>query len=301
MGAFRTFVQFSASFYLVSMMLSLGLGVGAEPTESKELKRRKRRLLVVGIIFNLLIIPAAAFALTRALHTSSSVATALLLLVAAPGGRYAPHLVQLGKGDVALGVELTLFLAKLTGFTAAPLAKFMLHLDALELRELPLVAQLLVLQLLPFYAGKWLGRKGLASERLRIGLNRFSILLALLAAFFVLLQDRGAGAEFHERGWLAVAAVAIVSPLLGWLLGGHDDGACRTFAVGANASELGLALLMASLVFPVPGVHTALFLIWTLRSLASLCLAAALRRPKGLPYGVRNRQGRASATMRGTS
>jgi hypothetical protein len=58
---------------------------------------------------------------------------------------------------------------------------------------------------------------------------------------------------------------------------------------------------MASIVFPVPGVHTALFMIWTLRALASLCLAAALRGPKGLLFTVRNRPGRPSEAVRGTS
>ena len=65
-------------------------------------------------------LPAVAFAITRALHASSDVAIALMLLAAVPGGRFAPHLVKLGGGDVPLSIEVTLFLAKSPAFTAAP-------------------------------------------------------------------------------------------------------------------------------------------------------------------------------------
>jgi BASS family bile acid:Na+ symporter len=279
MYAQPTLIALGSALYLVSMMFALGLRVGAEPKESKERKRRKRKQLVVGLILNLVLIPAVAFGATRALHAPPShVATALLLLVAAPGGRFAPHVVQLGRGDVALAAEVAIFLAKITGFTAAPVAKFMLDLKALELRELPLVVQLLLLQLVPYYGGRWLGRKRVSlADRLRKGANRVALAMLLVSVVLVILEDRGIRSEFHDRAWFAVLGVSLAAPVLGWLVGGRDEDARRTFSIGANASELALALMMANLVFPERGVHLALFGIWTVRSLASVLLAAGFR------------------------
>ena len=118
-----------AALYLVSMMFALGLELGGTPKESKEKKRAKRRMLVRGLVMNLVVLPAVAFGITRALHSSSDVAIALFLLASVPGGRFAPHLVKLGGGDVPLAIEVTLFLAKLTAFTAAPTARWLLGIQ----------------------------------------------------------------------------------------------------------------------------------------------------------------------------
>jgi BASS family bile acid:Na+ symporter len=265
--------------YLVSMMFALGLEVGGAPKESKEKKRAKRRILVWGLIVNLVVFPAIAYALARALHAKSDVTIALMLLAATPGGRFAPHFVKLGEGDVPLAIELTLFLAKLTAFTAAPTAHLLLGGNAIDVHELPLVLQLLLLQILPLYVGKWLRRKhrSLGDKILRPA-HRVAIASLLAAFVFVLLrEDRGLLRIMNDRAWLAVAVTGIAWPLLGWLLAGREDAHRRTFAITANAREMALALVLASLAFPQHGVHTALFGIWSIYAILMMLLAAGMR------------------------
>jgi BASS family bile acid:Na+ symporter len=275
----RTLTTLLSAIYLVSMMLALGLELGAGPRESKEKKRAKRRMLARGLLFNLIAIPALAFLVTRALHASSDVAIALLILAAVPGGRYAPHLVKLGAGEVTLAIEVTLFLAKLTAFTAAPTAKWLLTLHTLDIRELPFLLQLLLLQIVPLYGGKWLRRRHrpLADRLLRPA--QWIAIATLLGAFasVLLRDDRGLDDLLRDRSWLAVGVVGIAAPLLGWLVGGPDEGNRRALAIGANSRELGLALVIATVAFPEPGVHTALFGIWSMYAIASFLLAAGMR------------------------
>jgi predicted Na+-dependent transporter len=76
------------------MMLSVGLTLGARPTEKRE-RRRARRRLLGALAFNLVVLPALAVALTHAVHASDEVAVALLLLAVAPGGRFLPQLAGL--------------------------------------------------------------------------------------------------------------------------------------------------------------------------------------------------------------
>jgi BASS family bile acid:Na+ symporter len=277
--ALHTVLQALSVFYLFAMMLSLGLELGGGPKESKEEKRHKKRALVVGLVFNLALLPLVTFGVTRALGVSNAVSVALLLLAASPGGRYAPQLVRLGGGDVALSVEVTLFLAKITCFTAVPLAKWMLTLRTLEIHELPFLVQLVFVQLLPFYFGKWLKKKrpGLA-ERMTRPARVLAIAAILLVVAAVAIRTEKWIEVFDARSWLAVACVGVATPLLGWLLGGRDIGRRRAFALGADARELGLALMMASFAFPQPNVHGALVGVALIFALGSFLLALATGR-----------------------
>jgi len=298
MDALRTLTTVLAAVYLVSMMFVLGLELGGAPAESKKEKRAKRRMLVWGLVVNLVVLPAVAFGVTRLLHARSDVAIALLLLAAVPGGRFAPHLVKLGGGDVPLAIELTLFLAKLTAFTAAPTARWLLGVHPIDVRELPLILQLILLQIVPLYAGKWLRRKHrqLADRILR---PAHAIALGAMLAVFVtvlLKEDRGLGEILQDRAWLAVAVTGIAWPLLAWLLAGTKNGDRRAFSITADAREIALALLLASLAFPDRGVHTALFGIWSLYTIVAMLLAAGMR---GLPkIKARGRAQGATATAR---
>jgi BASS family bile acid:Na+ symporter len=275
----RTLTTILSAVYLVSMMFALGLELGGGPRESKEKKRGKRRMLVRGLVFNLVVVPAIAFAVTRALHASSDVTIALLILVAAPGGRFAPHLVKLGAGEVPLAVELTLFLAKITAFTAAPTAKWLLTLHSLDIREVPLILQLLFLQIAPFYVAKWIRKKHRPlAERLLKPAQWLSLGAMLLVFVVVLLrEDRGLFEVLHDQSWLAVIIVGILAPVVGWLVAGPHEGDRRALAITANARELGLALMIASLAFPGHGVHTAIFGIWSIYTLTTALLASGMR------------------------
>jgi BASS family bile acid:Na+ symporter len=272
-------VTILAALYLISMMFSLGLELGGGEKESKVEKHAERRMLIRGLILNLAVVPALTFVVARLLHTSSDVTIALLLLVCAPGGRFAPHLVKLGKGNMALGVELTLFLAKLTAFTAPPAAKYLLTLHTMEVRELPFVVQLVALQLVPFFGGKWLRRKhSPVADALLRPARVASIATALLCLAVVLIkEDRGILDLIRDRGWLAVLIVTLLVPLIAWWVGGPREKDRRALAITVNSRELALALVMASLAFPERGVHTALFGIWTLTAFASFALASGIR------------------------
>ena len=289
MAAPLTLIKILSALYLVSMMFALGLELGGGPKESTEGKRAKRRMLVRGLFLNLVVLPLVAFGITRALDASRDVSVALVLLAAVPGGRYAPHLVKLGGGDTALAIELALFLSKITCFTAVPTAKWMLTLHTLEIHELPFLLQLVLLQLVPFYLGKWLRRAHRpAADRMLRPAHTIAVATAVAAFAFVLIKvDRGVLHLFDGRSWLAVTAVGIMSPLVGWLFGGRDEGGRRAFAITANARELALALVMTSLAFPGQGVHTALFGVWSMLAVASFLLACGMRTYGGVAPQLR--------------
>jgi BASS family bile acid:Na+ symporter len=254
-----------AAAYLIAMMFSMGLTLGGEPTEDKHAKRRQRRLLVRALAFNLVLLPLLAVTLTHALAVSSDVVIAFLILAASPGGRFAPQLSRIAGAQLGLSVEITLFLAKLVSFTAPVTAGWMLHTHRVELREIVFIAQLVVLQLLPYVAGRQVRKRrpALAARLARpFAITMWACLFAVLALALASHELRSLAHVAGDRGWLAVVAFAVVAPTLGWLVGGPTPETRRAFAVSANARDLALALVIASLAFAERNVQVATFAVW---------------------------------------
>jgi BASS family bile acid:Na+ symporter len=278
----------------VIVMGSLGLELGLRPQESKEEKRDQRRALIRGLLVNLFVIPAVAVAITRGLHTSGDIALAMLLVVSAPGGRFAPHFVRLGRGDLSLGVEVTLFLAKLTVFTAPFTAKLLLGVHAIEIKEIPLLVQLVVLQLVPYFAGRWLGRHhpDLAKRLIHPARRAILVIIGVIIAVFVLKFRDDLLLLASDRGWIAVLAVALASAILGWAFGGRHEERRRAMAISANCREGALALAMVAVTFPGQRVQPAVIAVWAAFTLLSLALATALN-----PSSAPNRYGAARSSQ----
>jgi BASS family bile acid:Na+ symporter len=273
-------VRVLVATYLIVMMLSMGLELGARPAASKQEKHRQRRLLVRALVFNLLVVPLFAVMLTRGLGASGDVAIAFLLLAAAPGGRFAPHLAKVANADLGLSVETTIYLAKLVAFTTPLTAARMLHVHRIELHEAPFIVQLLALQLLPYLAGRQLRKRRpqLAARLNRpLGVTMWSAVVAMLALILFSRSLQGLVAISSDHGWLAVLGFALVAPLFGWLLGGPAVESCRSFAISANARDFALSMLIASLAFPEHNVDLAIVAVWTVLFLFNVALVEIFR------------------------
>ena len=264
--------------FLACMMFSMGLEVGAEPGKDKQHKRRKRHLLVRALATNLLLLPLISFALVHVMHGSGVAATAVLLVAATPGGRFAPGLAKIAHADLGLAVEITLFLTKLTGFTAPITIRWLLGVPGIELHELQLIAEVVVLQILPYVAGRRLRRARPAmAQRLARPLLAAEAITG--CALFVLLIARGEFARLAAvgaRGWVAGALFAVVSIVVGWIAGGRQTETRRAFAITAAARNLGLGLLIAGESFD-GSVQLAYFAIWLMCGALDLAFAATLR------------------------
>jgi predicted Na+-dependent transporter len=274
-----------AAAFLVAMMLAMGLELGGEPRQSRAAKRRKRRLVARALALNFVFLPLGAFALTRVFRASDDdvVVIALLLLAASPGGRFAPQLGRLAGAELGLSVEITLFLAKLVSFTAPVTARLLLRTHHLEVRELPFIVQLLALQLVPYVIGRQLRRRRPAlAARIARPVDAFMWSCLVVLAAVLAARVRELGVLVGARGWWPVLTFAALAPALGWLAGGRDAEARRAFALSANARNLGVAVVLASLAFADARVHAATIALWVFYLLVDFALARLFaRRPRG--------------------
>jgi BASS family bile acid:Na+ symporter len=264
---------------LAVMMFSLGLEIAAEPPKDKESKRRERRVLVRALFLNIVLMPLVAFAVVRTLHARGVVATAILIVAATPGGRFAPRVAKIARANLALTVEITLFLAKLTAFTAPLTVKWLLGVRRVELRDLSLVLLVLGLQIFPYFAGRQLGR---ARPTVRARLVHPLLLLegAIGVVLLVLFLARGDLVDLRTAGaaeWGAGVAFASLSIGIGWLMGGSVREAQRAVASVTAARNLALSFLIASHLFRGGSVELALIGIWFICAAIDVCFAVVAR------------------------
>jgi BASS family bile acid:Na+ symporter len=276
-----------AAIALVAIMVQLGLAL--EPLPDRAAKRRERWLVLRALVFNFAVVPALALLAKRGLGASGPGAIALLLLAASPGGRHAPVLTQIGRGDASLSFELTLFSNKLNAFLSPLLAAWLIGRHHVGLRELPYVAQLFVLQIVPFFVArrlrKW--RPAGAARAARPAQYTATVAAIVLLAYLIAHHALRGIASFGARGWLAVLVFGTILLLLGWLSGGRDPATRRTLAIAAESRNLALALVIANMTVGDDRVLLAIFGAWVIL-VALAWVAVALfrlgaRRPSPKP------------------
>ncbi|HEY2746104.1 MAG TPA: bile acid:sodium symporter [Polyangia bacterium] len=257
-------VRAGAAVYLATMMFSIGILVGAAPKAEPQARRRDRRLLLRALAIDLFVLPAAAWSILRLLGAHGYVATGLLILAAAPGSRILPSLARRAHGELTLSVEIALWLAKLTAFTAPTTLALLIDVHRVRLHDLRIIAALLGIQLLPYLAGRalrrrrprWAARLGRPLDLARTVL--FVALVALIVATGKLAGLRIIG----EIGWIGVLVFSAFSLALGYVCGGARPSVRRSFALAVNARDLSLSLALATLAFPGRPVELPLFAAW---------------------------------------
>jgi BASS family bile acid:Na+ symporter len=190
-------------------------------------------------------------------------------------------MTRIARGDLGLSVEITLFLVKLTAFTAPLTVEWMLGARSIEVHELQLMLQLALLQVLPYFIGKQLRRRRPAVAARLTRPVRMAALAFVAAAVALLLWHRQLRSVLliaGGGGWLAVLSMAAAALALGWLLGGRTGATRRAVALSVNARELPLALMIAALTHPDETLESVIFAVWLVLAAINLGFAALTRR-----------------------
>ncbi len=87
-------------------VIMLGLGMGLTLEDFRRVARYPRAV-ITGLVLQVMLLPAAAFALALLFGLPPELAVGLMLLAASPGGATANIYSHLARGDVALNITLT--------------------------------------------------------------------------------------------------------------------------------------------------------------------------------------------------
>lgn len=220
---------------------------------------RHPRSVLFGLIGQLLLLPAIAFALAWALRLPPVYFMGLVLIACCPGGSSSNIFSMLAKGDVALSVTLTACSSLLTLFTLPAVmegvARFVSDRSGVEI-HLPvgkLIVQNLVLLFAPLLLGILFRRffpAAAAKTNRLLGKAAFPALM-LLALVFFLQYTREILANFTLLG-MAAAALILLAMLCSSLLsraGGFPPAVRRTITIEVGMQNAAQAIAIASSPF----------------------------------------------------
>ena len=150
-----TFVT-TALLPLALAIIMLGLGLSLTPADFKRILQFPRAVLV-GLLCQMLLLPAVAYAIAKGFELPGELAVGLMLLSASPGGPTANLFSHLARGDVALNITLTATNSILSLFTMPFIVNLSLVAFMGEGKVLPLqfakVVQVVLIVLLPVAIG----------------------------------------------------------------------------------------------------------------------------------------------------
>jgi len=275
---------------VVLALVMIGVALDLRPADFAGVLRAPRAV-IVGLLGQVVVLPALTFALVMLLQPPPSVALGMMLVAACPGGNMSNFITHLARGNTELSVTMTAIgtvLAVVTtplnlSFWSGMYPDTAALVRAVALSPGELVATVLAVLGAPLALGMLVAtRSPKLADRLRGPFKLLSV--ACLSLFIVIGIKRNAGL-FVEHWALLVGVVAVhngLALLSGWLvaktagLAGRDR---RAIAIEVGIQNAGLALVLAFDFFPGLG-GTAMIAAWwgVWHLIAGLTLAGLWRR-----------------------
>ena len=236
---------FTFAFVLTSM-LSMGLSL----TVSQIIQPlRSIRLVIMALAANFVVVPAAAFALSRIIPLEEDVQIGLLLLGTAAGAPSLPKLAQIAKVNVAFAVGLMTMLMVVTIVYLPIVLPFLL--PGVEVDAGQIAVSLIVQMLVPLIIGLLIKARyeGAAATLQPVMAQISNISLALLLVLMLVVNFRNVLALFGTGAILATLLFIAISVVGGYFLGGPATDTKRVLALGTGQRNLAAAFLIATANF----------------------------------------------------
>ena len=248
-------------------IIMFGMGLTLSPKDLRVVAMRPRDI-AAGTVMQYVVMPLAAWALTRLLQLPEDVALGVVLVGCCPGGTASNVITYLAKGDLALSVGMT-GVSTLLAPLLTPLLTWALAGKSVEVDLAGMLLSILWVVILPIVVGlivKWLFPK--FTEKAVDYLPAVSsIAIATIVAIII-----SANASKLLAGGLVILLVVVLHNLcglgLGYLLGRLlrlSEPKKRAISIEVGMQNSGLASSLATLHFaayPMATIPGAIFSVW---------------------------------------
>jgi bile acid:Na+ symporter, BASS family len=203
-------------------VIMLGLGLGLKIDDFKRVVAYPRAV-IVGLVCQIGILPAACFFIAQAFKLSPELAVGLMLLAASPGGATANLFSHLARGDVALNITLTAVNSAISLITLPLIVNYSLaHFLGAD-RGVPMqfskVIQVFAVVLIPVSIGMLIRGK---EEGLAKWLDRPVRILSAVFLFLVIAatvaKERANIVSFFQQVGTAALTFNLVSMAVGYFV-----------------------------------------------------------------------------------
>ena len=242
----------------ILIVLMFMLGIDMNKKAFTDIANNPRAVLL-GMIGQIIVLPAIAFAIAWLLKLPPIYFMGLVLVACCPGGSSSNVFSMLAKGDVALSVTLTALSSIITLFTLPVIMEFVttavsdMSGISIELPVGKLIVQNIVLLFVPLIVGsmfKHFCPEAAAKVRKVLGKMAFPALMILAAVFF--LQYRKEIADnFASLGLSAAMLIILAMACSSGIsrIGKFNDATRRTIVIEVGMQNAAQAIAIASSPF----------------------------------------------------
>ncbi|WP_101948071.1 bile acid:sodium symporter family protein [Mycobacterium sp. 3519A] len=268
-------VPIATLVFVVSSMVAMGLGLTVAQVTAP---LRNIRLVVLSLLANFVLMPAAAVLLARVLRLDEPLGVGLLLLGAAAGAPFLPKLTQIAAGNLAFAVALMVLLMVIT-VAYMPLVLPLL-LPGVTVDPARIAASLVVTMLLPLGIALGVNAKfPAAATRAKPLFDRLSSLgLILVVVLLVVVNFKKVLSVFGTGAILAGLLFIALGYAAGWVLGGPAADTRPVLGLGTAQRNIAAALVVGGQSFSDPSVVVMVVVVAIVSLLILLPISRLLAR-----------------------
>ena len=244
------------------------------------------RVLILGTLAQIVLLPAMGFALAWALKLPPALAVGLVIVAACPGGTTSNVFAFLGRGNLALSILMTASASLITVLTLPLFANWAITLFTDQTLEQPLqlpisqtIVMLLAIVFVPVMLGMALrGWKPQLAGKLEGAVSAFGMLVLFALVILIVYQTRDQLVELLVQTGPSVIALNVLGIATGFgiaRLAGHDfaDGLTLAMELGIKNSTIGLTVtltLLGSADIAMPSALYGLLMFFSAGALVAL-------------------------------
>ena len=259
-------------------LVMFGLGLSLTVGDFKRLLRHPRAV-VLALVLQVLVLPAACYALIVLLGVAPLYAVGLMLLAASPGGVSANLFSHLFGGNVAMNISLTAINTVLSIISLPVITNWAINTFAHTGQVVPLqfgkVVEVIVIVLVPVVLGMWVHRRVPSfSARMEKPMKTFSAVVLAAFALIAMAKEWSALVESFAGIGPAVLLFNAISLASGYYLSraaGLDKSMATaiSFEIGIHNSTLAIFIALSvldnfQLALPAAIYSVSMYLMATL-------------------------------------
>jgi BASS family bile acid:Na+ symporter len=235
-----------ALVFVLGTMISMGLSLTVAQVTGP---LRNMRFMIMALVINFLIVPAAAYILTLIIPMNETLVTGLILVALAAGAPALPKLAEIAGVDTASATGLMVLLIVAT-IIIMPIVLPLL-LSGVEVGFWDIASGLIVMLLIPlglslFVRARW---QPIAETAQPYFAQASTFSLILLIVLMIVLNFSSIISLFGSGGLLASIVLVIVALVAGYLLGGSGASNKWVQSLGAGQRNIAAAMVVATMNF----------------------------------------------------
>ncbi|AXH15909.1 bile acid:sodium symporter family protein [Malaciobacter mytili] len=248
---------------LILIMFCMGITLKVE-----DFKRvlKKPKIIALAVSLQFLIMPLAAFIVSKSFNLSTELLVGMVLVGAVSGGTASNVIAYLAKADVALSITMTIvstllsilitpYLTLIFVGQTVPVPAFNMLLSILKIVFVPVVIGIV----LNHFFHKFIEKR-----------HDFFAFLSIIAIVFIIGIIIGINQSKISSLALSLMLAIMFHNIIGLTLGyyitkfmGYDKKSCKTVAIEVGMQNSGLAVVLAMKYFtPLSALPGAIFSIW---------------------------------------